>query len=213
MPLGTALAGCSWNPNPARPLQRGLGASGLRCCCSYRWGNLFNAPLLHATWVPRCDKAFGRLLGRLTNPGKSPEQPHEHGEFRLHRRLGDQALGVGRGFLRLEPYLNRAEARPPPAPPTPPLLQQPACRDRRPGRSRPHRPPYGGPADRVSGRAGQLWINVATRPVGQIQLGTKVLSNCWWGTKVVTPAHTYIRGANCVTSRKIRRRNRSRQSP
>ena len=54
-------------------------------------------------------------------------------------------------------------------------------------------PPYSGRSPVCRGRGG-VWINVANtiRPVSSIQLGTKARdSECWPGSKVVTPVHTY----------------------
>jgi beta-lactam-binding protein with PASTA domain len=55
-------------------------------------------------------------------------------------------------------------------------------------------PPYAGRSAVCRDAGDNLWINVANnvRPVTSIQQGTKdPNSECWWGTSVVTPVHTY----------------------
>jgi hypothetical protein len=82
----------------------------------------------------------------------------------------------------------------PPPPPTP--AGPPQC----PGPNAPaiftlfDPPPYAGRSTVCRDNSGKLWINVSNnvRPVTSIQQGAKdPNSECWWGTKVVTPAHTY----------------------
>jgi hypothetical protein len=84
---------------------------------------------------------------------------------------------------------------PPPPPPPPPREEvPPPC----PGPETPvayilqNPPPYGGGMAVCQGRGG-TWIFAATvRRVTNIQFGTKARdSECWIGTKVVTPVHTY----------------------
>ena len=140
MPLGAAIGGLPAGTQiPLDPSSSGDIKSPGRpyelFVCSYRWSNLFNAPLLHATWVHRdATRAFGpdycqddstNILGsRYLRSRTSMVQVQV-----FNRGLDwDQALRVGRGFLsQLEPYAKPCRgAVVPPVPPSPPPPTPPA---------------------------------------------------------------------------------------
>ena len=117
-------------------------------------------------------------------------------------------LAVARSLIRqTEPFAKSCTGgvvQPPPPPPpsptntpVPPPPEPPAC----PGPQAQavadlwNPPPYGGKGGLVCrDGSGDLWINVANlvHPVLEIRTGEKdPNSQCWWGTEVVTPHHTY----------------------
>jgi len=116
--------------------------------------------------------------------------------------------GVARSLIRqTEPFAwpcaGVVRPRPTPIPPPPtntPAPPTPATPPQCPGPGAPavyaliDPPPYAGKSIVCQDGGGKLWINVANRvrSVTSIQLGTKdPNSECWWGSSVVTPEHTY----------------------